>query len=141
MKSVIIVLVAIMLFSFDQDPIIPMVNFPDEVINLRMPEYVSIRADGGYVLLNHLGVKGVILYRESATSYHAYERNCPYKANEKNARVDVHSSNLYLEDPSCKSTFNFSDGQNTGGPAYLPLRQYHTDVTGNTLTITSEIVY
>jgi hypothetical protein len=121
------------------DPI-PFVAFTDEVINLNLPEYLSLRADGGFKLINNKGVRGIIVYRVGATTYRAYERNCSYHPNEAASTVNVHSSSLYLTDPSCASTFNFSDGQPTGGPAWRPLRQYYTSLTGSQLTITSEAI-
>jgi hypothetical protein len=121
------------------DPI-PVASFQDEVINLSLPDYVALRVDGGYKLINNIGVRGVIVYRVDSKNFHAYERNCSYHPNEAGSTVSVHSSNLYLQDFSCNSTFNFEQGQPTGGPAWRPLRQYHTDVTGSVLTITSDII-
>ena len=121
------------------DPI-PLIAFNDAVINLNLPEYSSLRFDGGMKMLNDIGVRGVIVYRVGVNSYHAYERNCSYHPNEAGSTVDVHSSNLYLTDFSCGSTFNLTEGQPTGGPAWRPLRQYHTDVVANTLTITSDVI-
>jgi hypothetical protein len=122
------------------DASIPPATFQDLVINLNLPDYLSIRVDGGFKLLNDIGVRGVILYRVDSKTYHAYERNCSYHPNEAGSTVDVHSSSLFMQDPSCGSTFSFEQGQPTGGPAWRPLRQYHTDVIGSTLTITSDII-
>jgi nitrite reductase/ring-hydroxylating ferredoxin subunit len=121
------------------DPI-PLITFNDVVINLSLPEYSSLRLDGGMKLLNNIGVRGVIVYRVNATTFHAYERNCSYHPNEAGSTVDIHTSNLYFQDFSCNSTFNLTEGQPTGGPAWRPLRQYHTDVTANVLTITSDAI-
>ena len=123
------------------DSPIPLTTFADMVINLSLPEYAALRVDGGFKMFNNIGVRGVIVYRVSNSSFHAYERNCSYHPNEAGATVDIHSSNLFMQDFSCNSTFNFSDGQPQGGPAWRPLRQYHTDVTGNNfLTITSDAI-
>jgi len=111
----------------------------DQVCNLGFPEFSSLRVDGGYKEFK-VGLRGIIVYRVNGTTFRAYERNCSYHPNEAGATVNIHSSGLYLEDFSCGSTFNFSDGQPTGGPAWRPLRQYRTDVTGNVLTITSEVI-
>jgi len=121
------------------DPI-PLTTFNDVVVNLAFPEYSALRVDGGLKLFNNIGVRGVIVYRVNATTFHAYERNCSYHPNEAGSTVDIHSSNLFLQDFSCGSTFNLTEGQPTGGPAWRPLRQYHTDVTANVLTITSDVI-
>jgi hypothetical protein len=121
------------------DPI-PLVTFQDQVCNLALPEYSSLRLDGGFKEMNKIGVRGVIVYRVNETTFRAYERNCSYHPNDAGSTVNIHTSNLYMIDSTCGSTFNFSDGQPTGGPAWRPLRQYRTDVTGNVLTITSEVI-
>lgn len=121
------------------DPI-PLVTFVDQVCNLGLPEYSSLRVDGGYMQMNNIGLRGVIVYRVNGTTYRAYERNCSYHPNAAGSTVEVHTSGLYLSDPSCGSTFNLSDGQPTGGPAWRPLRQYYTQLSANVLTITSEVI-
>jgi nitrite reductase/ring-hydroxylating ferredoxin subunit len=121
------------------DPI-PLVTFQDQVCNLALPDYSSLRNYGGFMEMNKIGLRGVILYRVDETTIRAYERNCSFHPNDAGATVNIHTSSLYMIDSSCGSTFNFTDGQPTGGPAWRPLRQYRTTVQGNILTITSEIV-
>lgn len=121
------------------DPI-PLITFQDQVINLSLPGYNALRNDGGVMLYNNAGIRGLILYRVSATNYHAYERNCSYHPNEASSTVEIHTSTIYLIDYSCKSQFSKETGVPQGGPAWRPLRQYHTDVTGNILTITSDVI-
>lgn len=140
-----VLLVSFFLFSCDpnlvDDPI-PLVNFDEIVINLSFPAFIGLNREGGYKDISDLGggVRGIILYRISSTAFVAYEKNCSYTPNEACATVEAHSSGLFMIDPCCTSTFNFSDGLPTGGPAWRPLRQYRTQLTGNVLTITDEII-
>lgn len=120
------------------DPI-PVVPFADFNVNLTLPDYQSLAYDGGTKEINSIGVRGVILYRKNASTYLAFERNCTYHPNDACATVNVHSSKLYMVDPCCGSNFGF-DGKPTGGVAWRPLRQYHTDVNGFNVVITSEII-
>ena len=122
--------------DLSDDPI-PYIPFTEIIINLSFPEYMSLRTDGGNKEIKG-GVRGIIIYRVSETSYNAFERNCSFHPNEACATVNVHSSGLYLTDPCCGSTFNFSDGNPTGGVAWRPLRRYRTQLTGTTLSITDE---
>lgn len=121
------------------DPI-PYITFVDQVINLGLPQYAALRVDGGILALNTIGVRGVYVYRVNNTTFRAYERNCSYHPNEAASTVNIHSSNLYFEDVSCGSSFSLSEGNPSGGPAWRPLRQYHTEVTGGILTITSDVI-
>lgn len=144
LRKICVVLVVVLAACDPQptDDPIPMTTFPDQVCNLAFPVYSSLRLDGGYKEMNNIGLRGVVVYRVNETTYRAYERNCSYHPNAAGSTVDVHSSGLYLVDSSCGSTFNFGDGQPTGGPAWRPLRQYQTLLSAgnNVLTITSEVI-
>jgi hypothetical protein len=121
------------------DPI-PFVTFNPVEINLSLPAFSKLRLDGGILPIDNIGVRGVYVYRVNASQYNAYERNCSYHPNEAGSTVNIHSSNLFFTDPSCKSNFTFTDGNPSGGPAWRPLRRYHTEVNGNTLTVTSDVI-
>jgi len=113
--------------------------FPPVTVNLSYPQYQRLRMDGGYVYIEGAGMRGIILYREGENSFRAYERACPHHP-EEDCTVQVDGSSLFMVDRCCKSTFNFSDGQPTGGPAQRPLLQYRIEITGTTLKISDEII-
>ncbi len=118
------------------DPI-PIVFFQPIEINLSLPQYIDLNTVG-YVYIN-AGVRGIILHKKNASTYLAFERNCSYQPNQACATVEVHTSNLFLQDVCCSSTFNW-DGIPTAGIAWRPLRQYQTLLNGNLLTITDDIL-
>lgn len=120
------------------DPV-PFIPFLDIVVNLNLPEFIGLRTDGGHAVVSG-GVRGIILYRVNSSTYLAYERNCSFRPNEACATVDVHTSGLFMIDPCCGSSFNFSDGNPTGGPAWRALVQYRTQLNSLTLTISSEVI-
>jgi nitrite reductase/ring-hydroxylating ferredoxin subunit len=122
-----------------QDDPIPFVPFIDVVINLNLPEFISLKSDGGYKEISQ-GVRGIIVYRENASTYHAYERNCSFRPNDACATVNVHVSGLFMTDPCCGSNFNFSDGNPSGGPAWRPLARYQTQLSGLTLTVSDIVI-
>ncbi|MCW5912277.1 MAG: hypothetical protein KIT62_14500 [Cyclobacteriaceae bacterium] len=122
------------------DDFIPIVSFPDIILNLSLPENNSLQVDGGYRQLSSGGVRGIIVYRVNSSTYMAYERNCSFRPNEACATVDVHTSGLFMLDACCNSSFSFTDGNPTGGPAWRPLNRYRTQLSGVTLTITSEVI-
>jgi len=130
----------LMLLSCKQDLLddaIPQVFFDGMILNLNLPEYIALKSDGNTVSING-GVRGIIVYRKNASTYLAYERNCSYHPNDACATVDIHSSNLFMIDSCCGSSFGFDDGAPTGGVAWRPLRRYRTFLNGTDLTITSE---
>ena len=139
-----LVVLGIILFAgcqpdLSDDPI-PWQPFDVISINLNLPEYVNLNFDGRSISLDDAGVRGIILYRQNASTYLAYERNCSYQPNSACATVEVHVSTLYMFCPCCSSNFDLGTGYPTAGPAWRPLNQYYTSLNGSTLTITDEIV-
>lgn len=123
--------------DFIDDPV-PIVQFP--TFTLTISNYPSLLIDGGFIYRSE-GVRGIIIYRKTNSSYLAFERNCTFRPNDVCSTIEVHSSNLYIFDPCCGSTFNF-DGNPTGSPASRALRQYQTSysIGTNTLTVTDQII-
>ena len=107
-----------------------------EVLFLTDQKNSALRFDNGAVYLRGKpGVRGIIVIRQNASSYLAFDRNCPYQPQDTCARVFIEPF-VRIYDPCCQSQFSFQ-GQPQGGPATLPLRRYTTALSGNTLTITN----
>jgi hypothetical protein len=111
-------------------------SFPPVTINLSYPQYQRLKLDGGYQYIDDGGMQGIILYRQDESTYIAYERLCSL---DDEAPVSVDGSSLFMK--GCNSTYSFSDGFPTGGPATRPLMKYRTSLTGTTLVITDEMAY
>ncbi len=115
--------------------------FPTVIVNsLNYPQYQRLKLDGGFVYIEGAGLRGIILYRATENSYLAYERACPHHPEESCAIVQVDGSTLFMVDHCCKSSFSFSDGQPTGGPAQRALFRYSAELSGTTIKITDEII-
>jgi len=114
-------------------------SFPTITVNLNYPQYQKLKLDGGFVYMEG-GLKGIILYRANENSYLAFERACPHHPSAGCAIVQVDVSSLFMIDHCCNSSFNFSDGYPTGGPAERPLIQYRVDQNANVLKISDEII-
>ena len=110
--------------------------YVSEQLNLTNIQNAPLRQDRGYVYIPG-GVRGIIVFRESATRYLAFERNCTYKPFDTCATVKVDGSNLFFTDPCCNSKFDFT-GAVIAGPAVYPLKQYATNLaSGNILYISN----
>jgi len=118
---------------------IPYQAFPDIILNLNLPENIGLKTKGNAREING-GVRGIIVYCQDAGVYYAYERNCSYRPNEACATVNIDASKLYMIDPCCGSTFNFSTGQPLGGVAWRPLQMYQADYDGFNLVITDNVI-
>ena len=127
---------AIVLFMAMFDNSNAQASFPPVTINLNYPQYQRLRLDGGYQYVDDVGMRGVIIYRLDESTYIAYERLCSF---EDDAIVSVDGSGLFMK--GCQSTYDFSDGSPTGGPARNRLLKYRTSLEGNKLLITDEVVF
>jgi hypothetical protein len=124
--------------DLSDDPI-PIVSFSDINIDISLPEYASLRSDGGYKEVPG-GVRGIIVYRVNGTSFQAYEKNCSFHPNDACATVNVHTSGLFMTDSCCGSNFSFTDGSPTGGQAWRPLQRYRTQFSNSKLIISDEVL-
>ena len=118
---------------------IPYQPFPDIILNLNLPENLTLKTKGNAREING-GVRGIIVYCQDFGVYYAYERNCSYHPNDACATVNIDNSKLFMIDPCCGSSFNFSNGQPMGGVAWRPLQAYQTSYDGFNLTITDQVV-
>ncbi|MBC8083088.1 MAG: hypothetical protein H7Z21_07740 [Hymenobacter sp.] len=116
------------------EPQIPLVGFT-ESLNLTNQQYAALRADNGAAYVTG-GVRGLIVVHQNASTYLAFERNCPYRVYDTCARVSIDASRLFLRDACCGSQFDLQ-GRVQSGPASRPLRQYSTSLSGNLLSITN----
>lgn len=118
--------------SSDPSPYIPY-TIVNEVLNLTNQENANLRFDNGAV--THAGgLRGLIVVRQNASTYLAFERTCPYQPTSACARVHIDASRLFLTDSCCGSKFDLQ-GQPISGPAARPLQRYATALSGNLLTI------
>jgi hypothetical protein len=119
-------------------------NVPVNVqLDLLDQQNRALRFDNGVVSIpagsanGQGGVRGLYVVRQNATTYSAFERNCPYQPLSACATVTLDkSSRLFFADSCCGSQFSLQ-GQVTGGPAPRSLRQYSTSLSGSLLTITN----
>ena len=122
--------------SDDQIPYLP---FPDIVLNLNLPDNLALKSKGIAKEIDG-GVRGIIVYCVEPGVYRAYERNCSYHPNEACATVNIDASQLYMFDPCCGSSFDFSTGNPMGGIAWRPLIRYSASYDGVYLTITDQVL-
>ena len=121
--------------SNNAEPLIPFVSF-NESISVLDQRYPQLLTDNGAVEIPG-GVRGLIIVRQNATTFLAFERNCPYRPYDAPcSTVSIDASRLFLADACCGSQFTLQ-GQVRGGPSARPLRQYTTALSGNLLTITN----
>ena len=108
-----------------------------EELNLNDLRYQNLKLSNGYIYLDDLGYRGVVVLSDGSGNYTAFDRACPYHPQEECALVSVHSSGFYLVDDCCGSSFDVNSGLPTGGPAKSPLRPYSAFTSNNHYLIIS----
>lgn len=124
--------------SDSADPRIPY-RFFEVQVDPRSVLFPGLQRDGGFAYISQAeaGYKGLIIYRESANVFRAFDRACTFDTFEDCALLQVDVSELFIIDKCCNSTFDFN-GMNTGGPANLPLFEYKTRMEAGVLIVSSD---
>lgn len=106
-----------------------------KVLDLNNLSYFKLKNDRGWVYEDG-GVRGLIIYRQSSSSYLVFERACTHKPINSCAKVEVDGSGFFMQDLCCKSQFDFN-GNVIGGIAPRPLVQYRSSLSGSLLYISN----
>ena len=112
---------------------------PDVYVQFQIP-LTEIGGIGQAIYTeDYYGVKGIIIYHEGFNNYLAFDMACSYAPQENCEKVELNDllAPSFLVDSCCGSTFFLSDGTPSGGPASLPLKQYHTSNDGSYLYVSN----
>jgi hypothetical protein len=118
-------------------------SFPNIVFSINLPAYSNLQVDGGHTVISEfntqlVGIRGIIVYRENATTFWAFEQNCSFQPYEVASNVQPFAT--YMQCSGCSSHFNYEGNPIGNGPAWRPLAQYKISITGSTVTITDEVI-
>ena len=108
----------------------------DIYINISLPAYSDLNIIGGWAYVSG-GSKGLIVYRQTADIFMAYDRHCTYNADNPCGSAIVDSTGLYAKCDCDGSKYQLYDGQVVNGPATYALKQYQTSYNdlNNTLHV------
>ncbi|MBK6267051.1 hypothetical protein JKA74_18545 [Marivirga sp. S37H4] len=115
----------------------------EEYLNLTLVSNQSLQFDN-HLYLNDVGLRGIVVVKRGDNDYAAFERTCPYKPEldcSLISHVNLGTSGSYLECGCDEETSFYNDqGFPTSGPSPKRLRQYRTQLSGNTLIIDDTII-
>ena len=104
--------------------IVPYV-YVDLYVNISLPSYSNLNAIGGWVYVSG-GSKGIILYRQTADQFAAYDRHCTYNSDNPCGPASVDSTHSFVECSCDGSQYQLYDGLVIQGPATYSLKSYQT---------------
>ncbi|MDC0249485.1 hypothetical protein OAK24_01235 [Flavobacteriales bacterium] len=136
-NSIYSLLISALLFSCNtKDDYIQEV-YVNELIDLSLPAYSELITTGSSILIDDIGVDGIIIYHGIGQDYKVYDRNCSYEPSRACSFIDSVSSGIAYCG-CCPSFFLISDnGRSLYGPALLPLKRYNWSLDNNILRISN----
>ena len=103
--------------------------YVDFYININDPQFYDLQSIGGHVYVTG-GVAGIFIYRESETTFLAFDRCCTYNVDKRcSVQLDTATSQKLIC-PTCKSEYSITNGTVLKTPAKQPLKQYQTSFDG-----------
>lgn len=113
----------------------PVPDIPFNVnIDINLPSYSALQSIGNYAYIDHVGVKGVVVYRRSMDEFVAFDRMSTAAGGDTCQPLYVDPNNLLiLLDPCTASTFSLFDGSLITGPAEWGLRAYRVLFNGSNI--------
>lgn len=107
-------------------------NYPVNVnINLSLPEYSNLKFVSNAVYIPNQGVRGIIVFNNSGSTYNAFDAACPNQALSSCSTMTIKGINALC---ACDNAeYSLFSGQSAG--KQYPLKQYRVEVTGNLLHI------
>lgn len=127
-----------------KDDNIPYVTV-DTYVNITLNQYIKLQNPGGWAVIDNVGVRGIVVFRNIASEFKAFDLNCSYHPLDSCSKLVVDSSGLFLKcgkyingnwTTCCGSQFG-TDGYPLKSPASRQLREYYITQTGNLLHIYS----
>ncbi len=112
---------------------------PFEVyLNLSLVSNQSLEFEK-HLYLNDIGLRGVVVVKRGENDYAAFERTCPFEPEKDCSIISMDPSQLYLS-CDCGNSFYNLKGFPTNSPSPKKLREYRTQLSGNTLVIDETII-
>ncbi|MEX0997988.1 MAG: hypothetical protein WDZ45_13140 [Flavobacteriaceae bacterium] len=112
----------------------PLVNLQ---LNLDLPQYNPLNFNGGSVIINNQGIKGVIVYRISDSQFIALDLTDPNHAPNDCSRMTIEGIEATCPCPDHNNKYNIITGQHTTQPDLYPMQRYRAVRNGNVINITN----
>jgi nitrite reductase/ring-hydroxylating ferredoxin subunit len=100
-------------------------------INMNLPQYSDLKFVSNGVYIPNQGVRGIIVFNTSGTTYNAFDAACPNQALDVCSTMTIKGINAFC---ACdNSEYSLFTGQSKG--VEYPLKQYRVEVNGSTLRV------
>ena len=100
-------------------------------INMNLPQYSNLKFVSNAVYISGQGVRGIIVFNNSGTTYNAFDAACPNQALSSCSTMTLNG--IYAVCACDNAEYSLFSGQSTG--KQYPLKQYRVEVSGNLLHV------
>ena len=101
-------------------------------INMNLPQYSDLKFVSNAVYIADQGVRGIIVFNTSGTTYNAFDAACPNQALSSCSTMTINGGIMAL--CACDNAqYSLFTGQSAG--KQYPLKQYRVEVNGNLLRV------
>lgn len=122
----------------NNNPYLP--NYPVNVeINMNLPQYSDLKFVSNAVYIANQGVRGIIIFNNSGTTYNAFDAACPNQALSSCSTMTfkkIDDQRIDRTNVVCacdNAEYSLFSGQSKG--KQYPLKQYRVEVVGNVLRV------
>ena len=138
-KSILIILTLLLLScerkDYQRNPFLQEAKFTI-TLNLRLAEYSKLRIPGGVVLVDNVGLRGIVV-SNIGNNYMAWERACPSQARSACSQMTLEDDHLFMLCPCNGVRYNLLNGQPQSGKITYPMLNYQVVVQGDALVISN----
>jgi len=114
----------------NNNPYLPNYSFTID-INMNLPAYSNLKFVSNAVYISGQGVRGIIVFNNSGTTYNAFDAACPNQALSSCSTMTIKGINSLC---ACDNAeYSLFTGQSAG--KQYPLKQYRVEVNGNILRV------
>ena len=138
-KSILIILTILLLScerkDYQRNPFLQEAKFTI-TLNLRLAEYNKLRIPGGVVLVDNVGLRGIVV-ANIGNNYMVWERACPSQALSACSQMTLEDDHLFMLCPCNGVRYNLLNGQPQSGKNTYPMLNYQVVVQGDALVISN----
>ena len=140
MKKYILALLVLLQLScerkdYQRNPFLQEAKFTT-TLNLRLAEYNKLRIPGGVVMVDNVGLRGIVV-ANIGNNYMAWERACPSQALSTCSQMTLEDDHLFMLCPCNGVRYNLLNGQPQSGASTYPMLNYQVVKQGDALIISN----
>ena len=106
-------------------------------LNLNLPQYSSLKLPGNSVIITRQGIKGIVIYNENNSIYHAFELSDPNHPPNDCSLMEVDGIEATCPCETDNNKYNIITGQNIIDPSLYPMQRYRAERVGDNVRVSN----